>query len=65
MAAQQPEYFFTDQEPHRFKGKEVEFQDEGRGTITKETEDSIFIVSKFFTGWMFKADYYDLLGIEE
>lgn len=46
------------------KGKSVEFQDEGSGTIVDETEDSIFIVSEFFTGWMFKAEYFELLGVE-
>ena len=47
-----------------FKGKEVEFQDEGTGTIVEETVDSLYIVSAFFTGWMFKAEYFDLLGVE-
>ena len=65
LADKKTKYFFTDKKPNRFKGKDVEFQDEGRGLITKETEDSIFIVSRFFTGWMYKADYYDLLGVEE
>jgi hypothetical protein len=58
-------FVFTDTEPDRFQGKDVEFQDEGRGKVTQETVDSIFIVSRFFTGWMFKADYYDLLGVAE
>ena len=48
-----------------FKGKEVEFQDEGSGTIAEETVDSLYIVSAFFTGWMFKAEYFDLLGVED
>jgi hypothetical protein len=48
-----------------FKGKDVEFQDEGSGTIADETEDSIYIMSKFFTGWMLKAEYFDLLGVED
>jgi hypothetical protein len=48
-----------------FKGKEVEFQDEGTGTIAEETVDSLYIVSAFFTGWMFKAEYFDLLGVED
>lgn len=46
-------------------GKSIEFQDEGTGTITDETEDSIYIVSSFFTGWMFKAEYFELLGVED
>jgi|GEM_PF-4312566 len=46
------------------RGREVEFQDEGTGTIADETEDSLYIVSAFFTGWMFKAEYFDLLGVE-
>lgn len=48
-----------------FKGKEIEFQDEGTGTIVEETVDSLYIVSAFFTGWMFKAEYFDLLGVED
>jgi hypothetical protein len=48
-----------------FKGKTIEFQGEGSGLITDETDDSIFIVSKFFTGWMFKTEYFELLGVEE
>ena len=47
-----------------FRGREVEFQDEGTGTIADETVDSLYIVSAFFTGWMFKAEYFDLLGVE-
>ena len=62
---QRPDKDFKIEAPIRFKGKEVEFQDEGRGTIADETEDSIYIMSKFFTGWMFKAEYFDLLGIED
>lgn len=46
-------------------GTEVEFQNEGTGVITDETVDQIYIMSKFFTGWMLKADYFDLLGIED
>lgn len=46
-------------------GKEVEFQDEGTGVITGETVDQIYIVSEFFTGWMYKAEFFDLLGIED
>lgn len=47
------------------KGKDIEFQDEGSGRITEETDDSIYIESDFFTGWMLKADYFDLLGVED
>ena len=45
-------------------GRKIEFQDEGEGIIADENIDSIYIVSNFFTGWMYKADYFDLLGIE-
>jgi hypothetical protein len=62
---QLPEDELTSVEPIRFKGKEVEFQDEGPGRIADETVDSIYIISAFFTGWMFKAEYFDLLGIED
>lgn len=48
-----------------FVGTPVEFQDEGSGLITNETVDQIYIESPFFTGWMFKAEYFDLLGIED
>jgi hypothetical protein len=48
-----------------FIGKEVEFQDEGTGVIAAETDDAIYIMSRFFTGWMFKAEYFDLIGIED
>lgn len=47
------------------KGKEIEFQDEGVGRIAEETVDALFIVSDFFTGWMLKSEYYDLLGVED
>jgi hypothetical protein len=46
-------------------GSEVEFQDEGTGTIAAETVDSLYIVSSFFIGWMFKAEFFDLLGVED
>lgn len=46
-------------------GWRVEFQNEGAGVITDETVDAIYITSAFFTGWMFKAEYFDLLGIED
>lgn len=47
------------------RGMEVEFAGEGCGIITDQTDDSIYIVSDFFTGWMFKADYFEMLGIED
>jgi hypothetical protein len=56
--------FETDRSP-AFKGKAIEFQDECRGTITDETEDALYIISQFFTGWMYKAEFFDLLGIED
>lgn len=46
-------------------GTVVVFQDEGSGMITDETECEIYIESDFFTGWMSKADYFDLLGFED
>lgn len=62
---QRPESESKAESPIRFKGKTVEFQNEGAGIITDETEDSIYIKSNFFTGWMFKTEYFDLLGIEQ
>lgn len=50
---------------HFFVGQTVDFQNEGSGTVAEVSEDSIFIVSKFFTGWMLMAEYFDLLGIED
>lgn len=46
-------------------GMDIHFENEGSGKIVKETKDSIFIVSEFFTGWMSKVEYCELLGIEE
>lgn len=46
-------------------GKTVEFEDEGSGVITHETVDQIFIASQFFTGWMYKAEYFELLGVPD
>jgi hypothetical protein len=46
-------------------GMTVHFQDEGSGMITNETPTAIFIESDFFTGWMLKTEYYELLGVEE
>ena len=65
LDGRQPGNEFNSEDPIRLKGKEVEFQNEGRGTIADETEDSIYIISKFFTGWMFKTEYFDLLGVED
>jgi len=65
LDGRQPGNEFNSEEPTHLKGKEVEFQNEGRGTIADETEDSIYIISKFFTGWMFKTEYFDLLGVED
>lgn len=48
-----------------FIGKDIEFQDEGPGVIVDETDDAIYIMSQFFTGWMLKAEYFDLLGVED
>jgi len=47
------------------RGGDVEFQDEGTGQIVEEVEDAIYIMSRFFTGWMLKAEYFELLGIED
>ncbi len=47
-------------------GMPISFQDEpGEGMITDENETEIFIEHPFFTGWMPKAEFYELLGIEE
>jgi len=54
----------TDQAP-AFTGKDIEFQGECKGTIADETEDALYIISRFFTGWMYKAEFFDLLGIED
>ena len=45
-------------------GQIVTFQDEGSGVIDAEDVDRIHITSAFFTGWMFKAEYFELLGTE-
>jgi hypothetical protein len=46
-------------------GKQVEFQNEGVGKIVEETDDAIRIESDFYIGWMAKAGYSDLLGVED
>lgn len=46
-------------------GTTFSFQGEGRGMITDETEDSIWIESAFFTGWMSKAEFNEAWGVEE
>jgi hypothetical protein len=45
-------------------GMPVHFQDEGSGMVADISDDSIYIASPFFTGWMFKAEYFELLGVE-
>lgn len=45
-------------------GMPVEFQDEGSGMVADFDDDAIYIVSQFFTGWMLKAEYFELLGTE-
>ena len=59
------EHAFEADGPPALKGKAIEFQDEGGGTITDETEDALYIISQFFTGWMYKAEFFDLLGVED
>lgn len=46
-------------------GTNVIFQHEGRGMITDETETEIYIEAAFFTGWMSKSDYWEMLGVED
>ncbi len=46
-------------------GTPVVFQGEGWGMITDETETEIYIESGFFTGWMLKSEFWELLGVEE
>ncbi len=46
-------------------GTPVVFQDEGTGMITDENETEIFIESDFFTGWMLKAEFWELLGTDD
>ena len=58
-----PEHEFETGVPPVFKGKAIEFQDECRGIIADETEDALYIISRFFTGWMYKAEFFDLLGV--
>ena len=60
-----PEHEFEAGAPPVFKGRAVEFEGECRGTITDETEDALYIISQFFTGWMYKAEFFDLLGVED
>jgi hypothetical protein len=49
----------------RLLGMGVRFQDEGAGMITDENETEIFIESAFFTGWMLKTEFWELLGVED
>ena len=51
--------------PPSFKGTDIEFQGECKGTIADETEDALYIISNFFTGWIYKAEFFDLLGVED
>jgi hypothetical protein len=46
-------------------GTPVVFQDEGEGMITDENETEIYIESDFFTGWMLKAEFWELLGTDD
>jgi hypothetical protein len=46
-------------------GTWVAFQDEGLGMITDENECEVFIESRFFTGWMSKAEFYESIGVED
>ena len=46
-------------------GTVIRFQDAGEGMITDETETEIFIQSDFFTGWMSKAEFWELLGVDD
>jgi hypothetical protein len=45
-------------------GSPILFQDEGMGMITDENETEIYIESDFFTGWMLKAEFWELLGTD-
>ena len=49
----------------QFKEMPVSFQDEGEGVVKDETEDSIYIVSAFFTGWMAKSEFWEMWGAED
>ena len=49
----------------QLKGRTVAFQDECEGEIVEEDEDSILICSAFFTGWMTKADFWEMWGTDE
>jgi hypothetical protein len=40
-------------------------EEEGEGIVTDETPAEIYIEHPFFTGWMSKIDYWDLLGVED
>lgn len=46
-------------------GTQIVFQDEGDGMITDENESEIYIESSFFTGWMSKAEFWELIGVED
>jgi hypothetical protein len=46
-------------------GTIVHIKDEGSGMITDETDSEIYIESRFFTGWMAKAEFWESLGVED
>jgi hypothetical protein len=46
-------------------GTPIVFQNEGEGMITDENETDIYIESEFFTGWMLKAEFWELLGTDD
>ena len=49
----------------QLKGLKFSFQDEcDDGEILEENEDSILIRSSFFTGWMSKAEFWEMWGTE-
>jgi len=46
-------------------GLKFPFGDECEAAVTEESDDSIFIESAFFTGWMFKTEFWDLWGLQD
>lgn len=55
----------SSQDDYFYIGMPVEFQNEGSGMVADFTDESIYIVSGFFTGWMLKNEYFELLGVED
>ena len=52
--------------PDLFVGKKILFQDEeATATITKVTEDSIFVSSEIYTGEIMISELCELIGIED